>query len=98
MVLQSKIVPFDALQLETANFVLSRHLNAADRPRQELVVCASLVDKPTNLGGLARTSEIFAARSMTLPNERIKQHESFKSLAVSADQWMPLEEVTLTLT
>lgn len=91
--LQAKIVPFDSLQVEMAEHVLSRHFNAADRTRQDLIVCASLVDKPTNLGGLARTCEIFAAKSMTLPNEKIKQHEMFKSLAVSADQWMPLEEV-----
>ena len=53
--LQTKRVPFDELQLSLQSDVLSRQRNAAGRKRQEVVVCASLIDKVTNLAGIART-------------------------------------------
>ena len=43
--LQTKIVPFDDLQLNLESEALSRQQNAAGRKRQDVVVCASLIDK-----------------------------------------------------
>ena len=43
----------------------------ADRVRHEIIVIASLIDKPTNLGGLARTCEIFNVTSLIVPDMRV---------------------------
>jgi hypothetical protein len=53
--LQTKIIPFDELRLNVEEVLLSRNRNAAGRRRQNLIVCASLIDKVTNLAGIARS-------------------------------------------
>ena len=109
---QRKIVPFDALQLEVEAHVVTRSLNELGRRRQQLIVCASLIDKVPNLAGLARTCEIFAVEKLTIPSKTIagmflllprvhsllhtvppSENDQFKSIAVSAQDWVPIEEV-----
>jgi tRNA G18 (ribose-2'-O)-methylase SpoU len=91
--LQTKRVPFDELQLNLQSEVLSRQLNAAGRKRQEVVICASLIDKVTNLAGIARTCEIFAVQELVLANLGVVQTDAFQGIAVSCDQWLPMSEV-----
>lgn len=38
------------------------------RKRNDIIVCASLIDKIPNLGGLARTSEIMNASGLVINN------------------------------
>jgi hypothetical protein len=71
--LQTKRISFDKLQLRLENELLSRRLNSSGRMRQQVVMCASLVDKATNLAGIARTCEIFAVE------ELVKQFIKLKS-------------------
>ncbi|KAF1787996.1 Alpha/beta knot methyltransferase [Phytophthora cactorum] len=69
-------------------------LNARQRPRQPLIMCASLVDKIPNLAGLARTCEIFNAQKLIVPNIRMAQQDAtFATVSATAHKWMPLEEV-----
>lgn len=91
--LQTKRVPFDELRLNLQSEVLSRQLNAAGRKRQEVVICASLIDKITNLAGIARTCEIFAVQELVLANLGVVQSDAFQGIAVSCDQWLPMSEV-----
>ncbi|KAG7512411.1 putative methyltransferase TARBP1 [Solea senegalensis] len=58
-----------------------------------LLVVASLIDKPTNLGGLCRTCEIFGASSLVLDSLRHINDKHFQSLSVSSELWLPLLEV-----
>ncbi|XP_046884752.1 probable methyltransferase TARBP1 isoform X2 [Hypomesus transpacificus] len=58
-----------------------------------LLVVASLIDKPTNLGGLCRTCEIFGASGLVLDSLRHVSDKQFLSLSVSAELWLPLLEV-----
>uniref|UniRef100_A0A8D2JJ93 tRNA (guanosine(18)-2'-O)-methyltransferase TARBP1 n=1 Tax=Sciurus vulgaris TaxID=55149 RepID=A0A8D2JJ93_SCIVU len=58
-----------------------------------LIVVASLVDKPTNLGGLCRTCEVFGASVLVVGNLHCVRDKQFQHLSVSAEQWLPLEEV-----
>uniref|UniRef100_A0A669E0X2 tRNA (guanosine(18)-2'-O)-methyltransferase TARBP1 n=1 Tax=Oreochromis niloticus TaxID=8128 RepID=A0A669E0X2_ORENI len=58
-----------------------------------LLVVASLIDKPTNLGGLCRTCEIFGASALVLDSLRHVNDKNFQSLSVSAELWLPLLEV-----
>ena len=67
---------------------------AAQRPRQPIIMCASLVDKVPNLAGLARTCEIFNAQKLVVPNLFVtKQDPTFVAVSATACKWMPLEEV-----
>ncbi|KUF93897.1 hypothetical protein AM588_10004286 [Phytophthora nicotianae] len=69
-------------------------LNARQRPRQPIIMCASLVDKIPNLAGLARTCEIFNAQKLIVPNLRMTQQDvTFATVSATAHKWMPLEEV-----
>lgn len=67
----------------------------SDVERSDLVVVASLVDKPPNLGGICRLSDVLGAGLMTVDDIRVKQHPLFKSVAVTADRWMPITEVKI---
>jgi tRNA G18 (ribose-2'-O)-methylase SpoU len=91
--LQTKRVPFDELQLNLQSEALSRQQNAAGRKRQEVVICASLIDKVTNLAGIARTCEIFAVQELVLASLGVVQSDTFQGIAVSCDQWLPMREV-----
>ena len=90
---QRKIVPIDSLNLSLEGSHQQSLRNAAGRKRQELIVCATFVDKIPNLGGLARTSEIFAADKLVIPDKRVVKMDNFKSISVSAGDWIPIEEV-----
>lgn len=61
--------------------------------RSDLIVVASLVDKPPNLGGICRLCDVLGAGTMTLHDFKVKNHAQFKSVAVTADYWMPMIEV-----
>jgi len=66
--------------------------NAAGRKRQSLIVCATLIDKIPNLAGLARTVEIFAAEKLVVPDKRVCKMDSFRSISVTAGDWIDIEE------
>lgn len=62
----------------------------AQQPRFPLIVCASLVQNPVNLGGLCRTCEAFRLEALVLANLAIAQTSAFRSAAASTQQWQPL--------
>jgi tRNA guanosine-2'-O-methyltransferase len=55
-----------------------------------LIVNASLVCNPANLGGLCRTAEFFRLSSLVIAHRGITKSPRFKELAASADHWQPL--------
>lgn len=61
--------------------------------RSDLVVVASLVDKPPNLGGICRLCDVLGAGLMTIHDENVKKNPVFRNVAVTADYWMPMLEV-----
>ncbi|XP_078085623.1 tRNA (guanosine(18)-2'-O)-methyltransferase TARBP1 isoform X2 [Mustelus asterias] len=61
-----------------------------------LIIVASLIDKPTNLGGLCRTCEIFGASALVVNNVHCVNDKQFQALSVSAEQWLPVIEVRPT--
>jgi tRNA G18 (ribose-2'-O)-methylase SpoU len=64
-----------------------------EKDRQELIMVASLISKPANLGGLSRTCEIFNVQQLVVGDLKIKKNNTFKSVSVTAGQWMPMREV-----
>ena len=89
---QRKIIPLDALNLTLRSAQESRLQNGIGRRRQDLIVCASLIDKVPNLGGLARTSEIFAAEKLIIPDKTVAKMDNFTSISVGAAEWIEIEE------
>lgn len=47
-----------------------------------------------NLGGLCRTCEIFGVGKMTIPSSAALKDKDFTGISVTAEQWIPLEEVS----
>ncbi|VEU21157.1 DEKNAAC102104 [Brettanomyces naardenensis] len=66
---------------------------ASEIRRSSLIVMASLVEKPTNLGGICRLCDCLGAGWMTMNDMRVKEDAEFMSVAVTAERWMPLIEV-----
>jgi hypothetical protein len=89
---QRKIIPLDSLELDLEESRQKRLRNALGRKKQQLVVCASLIDKVPNLAGLARTSEIFAASRLVIPDTRVCRMDNFKIISVGAGEWIDIEE------
>lgn len=63
--------------------------------RSDLIVVSSLVDKAPNLGGICRLCDVLGAGLLTLNDITIKNNPEFKNVAVTADYWMPMTEVTI---
>lgn len=66
---------------------------AAQIKRSPLIVVSSLVDKAPNLGGICRLCDCLGAGWMTVDDISVRNDSEFKSVAVTADRWMPLIEV-----
>lgn len=60
--------------------------------RQSLIVFASLVSKTPNIAGLSRTCEIFQASKLVLSDLKVLKDKHFKTISVSAENWIPFEE------
>lgn len=60
-------------------------------PRHSLIVCASLVEHPANLGALCRTVEAFRLEALVIRDLAIAQTTAFRGLAASAHHWQPLQ-------
>jgi tRNA G18 (ribose-2'-O)-methylase SpoU len=90
---QRKIIPLDSLNLALEDLREQRLSNARGAHKQNLIVCASLVDKVPNLAGLARTCEIFAAQSLVIPDLSVSKMDNFQSISVGAVDWIDMEEV-----
>jgi tRNA G18 (ribose-2'-O)-methylase SpoU len=92
-VFQTKRVPFDDLHLGIQSELMSRKQNVVGRQRQQVVVCASLIDKVANLAGIARTCEIFAVERLVMSNLKVCATDTFQGIAVSCTEWLPMLEV-----
>ncbi|WIA08744.1 hypothetical protein OEZ85_008167 [Tetradesmus obliquus] len=61
--------------------------------RNDLIVVASLISKVPNLAGLARTAEVLGAGALVLADKRVTADAGFTSISVTAERWVPIEEV-----
>lgn len=66
--------------------------NYDNLPRHSLIVCASLVQNPANLGRLCRTVEAFRLKALVLADLGISETTAFRNSAASAHHWQPLWE------
>ncbi|XP_058240445.1 probable methyltransferase TARBP1 isoform X1 [Hemibagrus wyckioides] len=91
---QKKIAPWslNVQEVEPHIFVQQR-VARLGKLTTSLFVVASLIDKPTNLGGLCRTCEIFGASALVLGSLHHVGDKQFQALSVSSELWLPLMEV-----
>lgn len=88
LVLQKKITPWQVMATN-----LGIEFDKKSTQKGELIIFASLIDKGNNLGGLARTAEIFGVQTITLNNMEILNNRDFKSLSMTAEKWLNFEEI-----
>lgn len=62
-------------------------------PRSKLVVVATLISKAPNIGGLARTCEIFGAENYIIESLKLTENSEFKALSKTAEKWMKISEI-----
>lgn len=58
-----------------------------------LIVVASLIDRVTNLGGLARTCQVFGASTLVVNNLSCVEKREFTALSMSAEKHQFIIEV-----
>jgi tRNA G18 (ribose-2'-O)-methylase SpoU len=58
-----------------------------------LVVCATLIDKAPNLGGLCRTCEVLGVDEYVIRSMKFVDNPAFKSVSVTAEKWLTIREV-----
>ncbi|NXX92110.1 TARB1 methyltransferase, partial [Centropus bengalensis] len=91
---QKKIIPWkNSTPSSDLEMVFQDRAAKLGKSNSRLIVVASLIDKPTNLGGLCRTSEIFGASALVVGSLHYIQDKQFQHLSVSAEHWLPLVEV-----
>lgn len=66
------------------------YLSSTRHRHNSLLVIASLVDNPYNLGGLSRVSEIFGAGALYIPSTNILSNKDFTSTSVSSHLHFPI--------
>jgi len=70
--------------------LLSSTTSTTVRANPHLLIVASLVDNPHNLGGLSRVSEIFGAGRLTLQSTNVLSNKDFLSVSVSSHLHIPI--------
>lgn len=60
---------------------------------ESIIIVASLIDRPANLGGLARTCEILGVNELIIGNLQYTKGKEFQNLSVSSDKWINITEV-----
>uniref|UniRef100_H2YWT1 tRNA (guanosine(18)-2'-O)-methyltransferase TARBP1 n=1 Tax=Ciona savignyi TaxID=51511 RepID=H2YWT1_CIOSA len=85
--------PVSLEPVETGNIQKKIVIGDTKKTPGSLVLVASLIDKPSNLGGLSRTCEVFGAERMVVHNLSCVNDKLFQSLSVTAHKWLVMSEV-----
>ncbi|CAI6341308.1 unnamed protein product [Periconia digitata] len=85
-----------------ANFDLSSLLPPPGPPSSQntrpasVILIASLIDNPTNLGGLSRISESFGLEALYIDDVRKTAHKDFKATSVTSEKHFPIHELKIS--
>ncbi|XP_001237715.3 uncharacterized protein LOC4576628 isoform X1 [Anopheles gambiae] len=92
---QRKIVPLKSLEPNPELLLgLPQHLCAKKMDCTDgLIVVASLVNRAPNLGGLARTGEIFAIKQLVINSLQDIGNKEFQALSMTAEKWLKIGEL-----
>lgn len=65
-------------------------MTGAAKSDPALILCASLVENPLNLGGICRSAEALGVTTVMVPDLQVAQTWAFRQVAASAHRWQPL--------
>ncbi|XP_058462631.1 uncharacterized protein LOC131437366 [Malaya genurostris] len=93
--IQKKIVPLKCLEpsMELLTNLPERLCLRRKNNSHGLIVVASLVNRPPNLGGLARSSEIFAVQQYIVNSLKDLENKEFLALSMTAEKWLNVAEL-----
>ncbi|XP_046830389.1 probable methyltransferase TARBP1 isoform X1 [Vespa crabro] len=92
--IQKKITPVKSVNsIENSIGIMSLQNTVSNIIDESIIIVASLIDRPANLGGLARTCEIFGANELIIGNLQYTKEKEFQNLSVSSDKWINITEV-----
>ncbi|KAL1605003.1 hypothetical protein SLS60_004546 [Paraconiothyrium brasiliense] len=60
-----------------------------------VILIASLIDNPTNLGGLSRISESFGLEALYIDDLKKTAHKDFKATSVTSEKHFPIRELKI---
>ncbi|KAF2806444.1 uncharacterized protein BDZ99DRAFT_573956 [Mytilinidion resinicola] len=87
--LDANLAPLQTKSTTWQHFLAPTGPNPARR-HTPLILVASLITNPANLGGLSRIAEIFGADSLALPSLQPLSQPAFTSVAVTSHQHIPI--------
>ncbi|KAJ4990810.1 hypothetical protein SVAN01_03599 [Stagonosporopsis vannaccii] len=64
-----------------------------DKQPASVILVASLIDNPTNLGGLSRISESFGLERLYINDIKKTAHKDFKATSVTSEKHLPIKEL-----
>jgi tRNA guanosine-2'-O-methyltransferase len=64
-----------------------------DKQPASVILVASLIDNPTNLGGLSRISESFGLETLYINDIKKTAHKDFKATSVTSEKHFPIKEL-----
>ncbi|KAF2863224.1 hypothetical protein K470DRAFT_298217 [Piedraia hortae CBS 480.64] len=70
------------------------YLAQTPRPRRSVILIASFISSPSNLGGLSRAGEIFGISELHVQNQNITTSSDFRSVAVSSHLHLPIHQLS----
>lgn len=82
-----------AQQIDLKSLLSALPDQAERRTVQPVIVVASFIDNPFNLGSLSRLSEINGVQSLYLNDKRVLANKDFKSVSVASHLWLPIAEL-----
>ncbi|CAI6364590.1 unnamed protein product [Macrosiphum euphorbiae] len=90
----NEIIVVDNAQNAQRKYIPSQPLDE-HKTKSMLIVVASLIDKVTNLGGLARTCQVFGASTLVVDNLSCVEKKEFTALSMTAEKHQSIIEVRL---
>lgn len=94
LVSSNEIIVLDNAQNAQRKYIPSQ-LQDEYTAKSMLIVVASLIDKLTNLGGLARTCQVFGASTLVVDNLLCVEKKEFTALSMTAEKHQYIIEVFL---
>lgn len=88
----NEIIVQDNAQNAQRKYIPSQPLDE-HTTKSMLIVVASLIDKVTNLGGLARTCQVFGASTLVVDNLSCVEKKEFTALSMTAEKHQSIIEV-----
>ncbi|KAF1957902.1 hypothetical protein CC80DRAFT_592376 [Byssothecium circinans] len=67
--------------------------SAQQKRPASVVLVASLIDNPTNIGGLSRISESFGLEALYIDDLKKTAHKDFKATSVTSEKHFPIREL-----